>query len=188
MSSAGSYLIELVFDLATFLFLARFVIQVCRVNFYNPVSQGLVKITDPVLRPVRFVLPSYRNLDFASFFVAVVIIFIKLYISVSPIGIGVLIGYSLVHTLMLLLKFFTYAVFAVVILSFLVVLGFVNYNNPHPLILLLHEITEPLMAPVRRIMPDLGGIDLSPMVVLVGLHVAGLLLQDLFNSLVGLLA
>ena len=185
MSSAAKYLIELVFDLATLLFLARFVIQACRVNFYNPVSQGIVKISDPVLKPLRFVLPSYRNLDFASFFAAALVIFIKLYVLFSSTSLGLLIGYSALQALLLLLTFFKYAVFGVVLLSFLVLLGFVNYNNPHPLIVLLHEITEPLMAPIRRLMPDMGGIDFSPMLLLVGLHVAGLVLQDLFGRVVG---
>ena len=58
-------------QIVTFLFIARFLLQACRVDFYNPISQGIVKVTDPILKPMRMALPGYRNIDFASFLAAV---------------------------------------------------------------------------------------------------------------------
>ena len=71
MNDALNYVISFVLQIVSFLFVARFLLQACRVDFYNPVSQGIVKITDPILRPLRVVLPGFRNLDFAAFLAAV---------------------------------------------------------------------------------------------------------------------
>ncbi len=188
MGNAGTYLVDVFFTLATFVFIARFLLQACQVNFYNPVSQGLVKLTDPVLKPARMVLPTIKNIDLASFVFAWAAIFIKSYIFYSSsMGIGLLVGFSALETLQLLITFLRFAIIGMIIISFLVVLGFVNYSNPHPIIVLLHEVTEPLLAPVRKFLPAMGGFDFSPLIVLVGLQVVSLLLSDLFQRLMSAL-
>ena len=68
MNEVFYYLITAILQIVTVMFIARFLLQACRADFYNPISQGIVRFTDPLLRPVRIVLPGYRNLDFAAFF------------------------------------------------------------------------------------------------------------------------
>ena len=181
MNAAVQYLIDVVFTLASIIFIARFLLQACRANFYNPVSQGIVKITDPVLKPARMVLPSIRNIDLASFAFAWLAIGLLMAIQYPATPIGLMIGYSAVQTLILILKFLYWSIFAVIILSFL------SPGNPHPLIALLHEITEPVLAPARRIIPSFGGLDFSPMLVLLVLYMLELILVDLFQRLAGAL-
>ena len=71
MTDVLFYITTFLLQTVTVLFIARFLLQACRADFYNPISQGIVKVTDPVLKPMRMVLPGYRNLDFASFLAAV---------------------------------------------------------------------------------------------------------------------
>ncbi len=178
MSSAANYLIDLVFNLASFIFIARFLLQACRANFYNPVSQGLVQITDPVLKPLRIVLPAYKNLDFASFVMAWVATLIWLFVTTNNVAIPLLIGESALRTVLLIITFLTWSIFGVIILSFL------SPGNPHPVVTLLQEITEPILAPARKLLPAFGGLDFSPMIVLIGLHLLSRILPDLYTSLV----
>ena len=70
MNNALIFIIDTIFDIVCFLFLARLILQICRADFYNPISQGIVKATDPVLKPLRALIPGYRNLDVASLLVA----------------------------------------------------------------------------------------------------------------------
>ena len=72
-------ILQFLLQAAMFLFLARFILQVCRVDFYNPISQGIVRITDYALKPLRTVLPGYANLDFASFLAAWACLIIDIY-------------------------------------------------------------------------------------------------------------
>ena len=71
MNEVLHYLVTFVLQAAAFMFVARFLLQVCRVDFYNPVSQGVVKVTDPVLRPLRRVLPGFSNIDLAALVTAI---------------------------------------------------------------------------------------------------------------------
>ena len=188
MTEAANYLIDLFFTLASYIFMARFLLQALQANFYNPVSQGLVKMTDPVLKPARYVLPSIRNIDTASFAFAWLAVGLKLFFLVTmPLGIAALIGYSAMQTLLLMIGVLQFCIFAVFIISLLSLLGFVSHNNPHPIIMLLYELTEPLMAPIRKLLPPMGGLDFSLMIVWIGLHVLSLLLQDGFSWLIGAL-
>jgi len=66
MNDVLFYVVSFLLQFAAFLFVVRFLLQVCRVDFYNPVSQGIVKATDLVLKPVRMILPGYGNIDFAA--------------------------------------------------------------------------------------------------------------------------
>ena len=70
MNDVLFYVVSFLLQFAAFLFVARFLLQVCRVDFYNPISQGIVKATDLVLKPVRMVLPGYGNIDFAALIAA----------------------------------------------------------------------------------------------------------------------
>lgn len=156
----SSFLLQTV----TFLFIARFLLQACRVDFYNPISQGIVKVTDPVLKPMRMVLPGYRNLDFASFLAAVVAQILLVY-AVAAIG-GLYAGNVLqvivnsgIAVLLFIIRVFWWGILIMIIASF------VAPASHHPALLLLHQVTEPLLAPARRLIPPMGGLDFSPILV-----------------------
>lgn len=178
MTQALNFAVSLILGVITFIFVARFLLQACKVDFYNPISQGLVKATDPVLRPVRMVLPGYRNLDFAAFLAAVGAQ-ILLIMSLTAIGGGYLgsitdlIVRALLEVIMLCIQIFWWSILIVIIA------GWIAPGTYHPALALLAQITEPLLAPARRLLPPLGGLDFSPIIVILILGVIQNILPEL---------
>ena len=185
MNNPLVFVIDTVFDVVCFLFLARLILQASRADFYNPISQGIVKATDPVLRPMRMVIPGYRNIDFASFIAAwlskvlAYALAIGIQSQYSP-GIAYLFGFGLYDTLRLLLTVYWFALIIVIVLSF------IAPGSYHPAAALLTQVTEPILAPARRLIPPLGGLDFSPILVFMILILArDYLLKAVFESLLG---
>jgi YggT family protein len=185
MSNALAYVVNTIFDVVCFLFLARLILQACRADFYNPISQGIVKATDPFLRPLRLVIPAYRNFDTSAFLAAWVfeIIGFVLFLAVKsqylP-GAVSLVAYGLFELLRLLLSVYFFALIIVIVLSF------IAPGSYHPAAVLLHQVTEPILAPARRVIPPIGGLDLSPILVFMILTVVrDYLLPAIFTALIG---
>lgn len=186
MNNALIFIIDTVFDIVCFLFLARLILQLSKADFYNPISQGIVKATDPVVKPLRTIIPMSRrlgNLDIASLLVAwlvKVIAYALLFTldSGSVPGIFYLMIRGLFDVLSLILTIYWFALIFVIVLSFLAPATY------HPGALLLRQVTEPILAPARRLIPPLGGLDFSPILVFMALILArDFLLPELFNAL-----
>lgn len=163
----------------TFLFIARFLLQACRVDFYNPISQGIVKATDPVLKPMRMVLPGYKNLDFASFLAAVIAQVLLIYAlaaiaSVYPGSVVQVAVNSAVGVLLYIVRAFWWGILIMIIASF------IAPTSHHPALMLLHQVTEPLLAPARKLLPAMGGLDFSPILVFLLIGVVERILPNLF--------
>jgi YggT family protein len=182
MNDALNYVISFILQIAAFVFVARFLLQACRVDFYNPVSQGLVKVTDPVLRPLRLVLPGYRNFDFAALLAAVATNVI-LVMSLTALqggysgGFGAILLYGVLQVIMLIIRIFWWSILIVIIA------GWIVPGNYHPALALLQQITEPLLAPARRLLPAMGGLDFSPILVFLVLGLLERMLPQIFQSL-----
>ena len=164
MNNALADIVHALFDVACFLFLARFILQASRADFYNPVSQGIVKVTDPLLRPLRMVIKGFRNFDIAAFVTAWVVQFVA-YALITRMGgdqlpILSLAVLALYQVLQLLLLIYSGALIIVIVISW------VAPGSYNPMAELLGQVTEPLLAPVRRFIPPVGGLDFSVMVVL----------------------
>ena len=183
MNDALSFIVGTIFDIICFLFLARFLLQACRADFYNPISQGIIKATDPVLKPVRVVIPTFRNFDIAAFLMAWVVKIVGFAILIALAssymqGIVSLMLLALYEVLRLLLTIYWFAIIIIVILSF------IAPGSYHPAVDLLRQITEPVLAPARKLIPPIGGLDFSPILVFMLLVVIrDYLLRDLFASL-----
>ena len=181
MNDALYYIMDVLLSLAALLFLMRFLLQAVRADFYNPISQSIVKITDPVLKPLRVVMPSYQNLDFAAFVAAMLAKCLFIYGAASMSGssygtIIQLIGTGLLQTLLLVLRIFYWSILIGIIASF------IAPQNDHPLLLLIYQITEPLLAPARKLLPAMGGLDFSPIIVFLILGVIERILPNLFSA------
>ena len=157
------------------LFLVRFILQATRADFYNPISQGILRFTDPVLNPLRRVIPSYQNLDLAAFVATWLVNIAIIAVAgggggvsgelVAQYGLGVgAVAAGVYSTLDLFLSFYWVVLFLAIIAS---LLG----AGHNPVVALLQEVCEPLLAPARRVLPPLGGLDLSPLVVFLALGV-----------------
>jgi YggT family protein len=182
MTDALNYLVSFVLQIAAFLFVARFLLQACRVDFYNPVSQGLVKVTDPVLRPMRMLLPAYRNLDIAAF-IAAIVVQIVLITSLGALqgaylgNAGVIFAEGVLQVMMLIIRIFWWSILIVIIA------GWIAPGSNHPALALLHQITEPLLAPARRLLPSMGGLDFSPILVFLLLGLLERILPQIFLAM-----
>lgn len=164
MAEVLYYATSFILQVIAFLFVVRFLLQACRADFYNPISQGIVKATDVVLKPVRMVLPGYRNLDFAALLAALIVEVVMILalgaIADRPTGTAVQIATSGVLQMVLLgLFIIKWSILIVIIASFLAP------GNYHPALALLQQLTEPVLAPARKLLPPMGGLDFSPILV-----------------------
>lgn len=160
--------------------LLRFLLQLARADFYNPISQFAVKATNPLLRPLRRVIPGWGGIDGAALVLAVLIQAITFFLILVALNGGIpafnpitLLVWAVLNVLDLIVKIYFWSVIAVVVVSW------IAPGSSHPAIQLVAQITEPVMRPVRKIMPDLGGLDLSPIVVFLILNVFSVAIEHM---------
>jgi len=174
MGSSAALIFSTLTGIYLFAVLLRFLLQVAKADFYNPVSQAVIQITDPIVRILRTVIPGYKGIDFSSLVLAFVIeaiaicVLITLYGGTIP-GIGYIITWAFVGVVLFIVSIYYYAILASIIMSF--VMMFSGSTNPHPLLLLVWQLTEPVMAPVRKIIPSMGGLDFSPIVIFIAIQI-----------------
>lgn len=186
MTDPVVFLIDTVFSLYILAVILRFLLQWTQADFYNPISQFLVKITHPPLRILRRFIPAVGRIDSSSLVLALILQIVAnlaiLAIKGLTIGIAALAVLSFSDLLKMMLDIFVYAIFAGAILSWFAP-G--NYGGTSSL---LYSLTEPLLSVCRRVLPDLGGIDLSPLVALVLLQLAKMMLLPPLQELATLLS
>jgi len=163
-----------------FLLILRFIFEIMRVSYNNQITQLVVKATDPVLSPLRLIPLYIGRFDLIIIIIITCVTTLKIYLNPSFSGFE----YSLNA---LLVAGFGYAIKETIdILWYSVIIGaigswFMAYNS-HPIFHLIDEICEPMYRPVRSIMPNLSGIDLSPIILLVGLILLQyIILPPIFN-------
>ena len=174
VGNAATFLIETLFGLYILVVMLRLLFQLVRADFYNPLSQFVVKATNPPLRHLRRFIPGFRGIDLASVTLLVALQLIELslvslVLGVAPHPVGLVI-LSLAQLLQLAIYVFMFSIIIQVVISW------VNPGAYNPVVSLLHSLNEPLLAPARRMIPPMSGLDLSPLVVIVGLQLALLLL------------
>jgi YggT family protein len=174
LTNPVEFLVHTLFGLYIMVVMLRFLLQAVRADFYNPISQFLVKATTPLLRPLRRVIPGVAGFDIAAVVLMLALEFIALTI-VSLLkggyaGTGFLLILSAAELVNLLLNIYFWAILIQVILSW------VNPGSYNPAIGLIHNLTEPVLRPARSMIPAMGGFDLSPMLVMIGIQLARMLL------------
>ncbi|AMB84076.1 hypothetical protein AWM79_01650 [Pseudomonas agarici] len=161
LNSAAIFVIQTLGSLYLLVVLLRFILQLVRANFYNPLCQFTVKATQPLLKPLRRVIPSLFGLDMSSLVLAIIVqmllMAVILLLSYGVTGhIGLLLIWAIIGVTSLFLKVFFFAMIISVILSW------VAPNSHSPAAELVFQISEPALAPFRKIVPNLGGLDISP--------------------------
>lgn len=177
--SSVQFLIDFVFNLYLMVVLLRLWLQFARADFYNPFSQFIVKATQPIVAPLRRIIPSIGRLDTATLVLALFVAGLKI-VTLNLVlgGTGLNILSLVVVSFIIVLKESLTLVMYVLILR--AILSWVSQGR-NPMELVLTQLTEPMLAPIRRRMPDMGGLDLSVMVVIVLLLFIQKLLGDLFG-------
>ena len=160
-------LIDLIFRLASLLFLIRFLLQASNADYYNQLSQAIIKATDKIANPVRQILRPYKNLDLASIAIAYIFslgFFMLLFLMTNTsMNFPNLLLISLARAADILLGFYWWSILITIISSFFM------QQRINPAIALLQDLVEPILTPARRLVPALGPIDFSPILVLFAL-------------------
>jgi YggT family protein len=186
-AQAGTYLIEIVFGLYILALLLRYLLARVRADFYNPISQMLVKVTNPTVKPLRRIIPGYLGIDWPSiillfFFQGLKLVLISLitYGAIAaPAGLFVL-------TLANLLQTVIYVHLFIIIIQ--VVISWVNPGAYNPITVIMHQLSEPILKPARRLIPPAGGFDWSALVVLIAMQLMIILLVSPLMDLGGRLS
>jgi YggT family protein len=177
-----SFLVSTVFDLYIMVVILRIWLQAARADFYNPFSQFIVKATQPVVAPLRRVIPSIGSLDMATLLFAYILSvgkFIALVMVSSGGGISLDAGFFIWGALSLL-KAAGGLLFWVLLLR--AILSWVSQGRS-PIEYVFHQLTEPMLAPIRRIIPAMGGFDLSVLVLFIVLQFANMLMGDIIGPI-----
>ena len=173
------FLITTLFSLYILAVMLRFILGAVRADFYNPVSQFLVRITNPLLVPMRRFIPSIRQYDTSALLLMLVLQLISLAIVIMLRGASVSFPAMLLAAIgELVILTFNVFIFAIVIQ---VVISWINPGSYNPVNTLLHSITAPVLGPIQRLIPPVSGMDLSPLVALIGLQVLKMLVVPLLG-------
>ena len=181
LSNAGVFLVDFIFGLYILAVILRFLLQYVRADFYNPLAQAIVTITNPPLRPMRKYIPAIRSIDTSSLvlmlilqMIASLLIFLMQGFSVNPLALAVL---AVGELLTKIVYVFIVAIFVQVIASW------IAPGTYNPVLALIDSLTSPLMRPVRRLIPPMGGLDLSPMVAIMLLYLSLMLIVQPIKDL-----
>lgn len=175
LSTAAMLLINSIGSLVLLIIVLRFLLQLVRADFYNPISQFIIKATNPLLVPLRRVIPGLGGLDMASLVLAyaaqaIIIMLIFMVNGFNQLPWLNIFIWAPIGIISLLLNIYFWG------LIIMVVASWVAPNSYNPALILVNQIIEPLMRPIRKIMPDLGGIDLSPIVVFLAIQMTEILI------------
>ena len=173
-----TFIITFVLRVVALVFLLRFVLQAVRASFYNPFSEAIVRLTDPVLRPVRLVLRPHKNLDLAAFGMAwlayTLAVTVHALANDLPLDVLFILNDGLHAALSMVIGIFLVAIVVTILMSW------IAPGIYSPAATIAREVAEPVLAPARRVLPPLGGLDLSPMItVLVLFMIQGFVLHAL---------
>ncbi len=177
------FIIQTLFGLYILVVMLRFLLQWARADFYNPLSQFIVKVTTPVLRPMRRIIPGVGGLDFAAIVLMWLLKTLELMLVIlitsgifNPIGPML---WAIPQLVELAIHVFIFAILIQVIISW------INPGTYNPIIGVINSLTDPLMRPARRLIPPISGLDLSPMLVILGLYLLKMLLLPPLLMLTG---
>lgn len=167
-TNAVSYLVGTLIDLYITAVLIRLLLQWVRADFYNPVCQFLVKVTNPLIVPLRRVIPSIRRIDTASVVLILALeifsVWIASRISSAPLDFIQIFVFSLKKLAATVLMTYFFLIIASVILSW------IGGQTRHPVVPLVNQLTAPVLLPFRRVIPPIAGIDLSPLFALIAIR------------------
>lgn len=171
-------IIDTLSSLYLMVILLRFILQLSRADFYNPISQFISKATNPLLMPLRRVIPGFGGVDIASLVLAQLFQTVVVLAKVLVLGYAVsnilgIFAVAFVMVVGMLLKIYFWAILIMIIASW------IAPGSHHPALVLVNQICEPVMKPFRNLLPPMGGLDLSPILVFMTLQVLSVVVGHL---------
>jgi YggT family protein len=174
LANAGVLIVQAVFGLATGLFFFRFLMQGLRVDFRNPLSQFVYKLTNPVLIPIQKALPVVQGWNPAALLVTFLLTVLETWLLYRLAGLGLPLPALLVLSLALMIQFVATVVLWMIIIR--AILSFVAPDPYNPVVQMLHRLSDPILKPFQRLIPPIGGLDISPVVAVLALQLVRVLI------------
>ena len=172
--NALTFLVQVAFGLYIFILMLRVLLEVSRADYYNPLSQFVVRMTEPVLAPLRRLVPRVGRIEGGAILALLAAQMAEFWLVLTVKGLEPSLPGLVVVSVAELLDLCTTVFFWAILIR--VVLSWVNPGIRHPASDIVHSLTEPVLATARRALPAMGAFDLSPILVLVGLQLVNLLL------------
>ncbi len=188
LNTAAIYILQTLGSLYLLIVLLRFILQLVRADFYNPLSQFVVRATQPLVRPLRRFIPGLAGLDLASLLLAIVVQLLLMALTLLLMGYGAdilglagqLLIWSIIGVTSLFIKVFFFALIVSVILSW------VAPGTYNPAAQLVNQLCEPVLAPFRKLIPNLGGLDISPIFAFIALNLIDMLVIGNLAAMTGM--
>ena len=174
--NALTFLVQVAFGVYILILMLRVLLQVLRADYYNPLSQLVVRLTEPVLAPLRRIVPRVGRIEGGAVLVMLGAQMAEFWLVYGVKGVEPSIAGLAVVSAAELLELATTVFFWAILIR--VILSWVNPGLRHPASDVVHSLTEPVLEPARRALPVMGGFDLSPILVLIGLQLVNLLLIE----------
>ena len=175
------FLIATLFGIYIILLLLRIIFALVRADFYNPLSQTIVQLTNPPLLILRKVIPPWGRLDLAAVVFIVLLKLVELWLRLALLGysfgMGTLLMAAIRELLTVTVWIFIISLVVEVVMSWVQAGG--GGQGRNPIARLVADINRPLLTPLRRILPNTGAIDFSPMLALISLYIVLILVQSL---------
>ena len=165
LSDATLFLVDTILGIYILLVLMRFLLQLVRADFYNPISQFIVRTTNPPLVQLRRLIPGLWGIDLAALILLIAMETLRISLTALLLGHSPRLTGIIVLSLGELAKLAVYTViFSIFIRS---LLSWISTGSQHPISQLLESLTDPILQPVRRALPTTGGVDLSPLLIFI---------------------
>lgn len=167
LTAALVFIVNAIAQLYLFVLLLRLLLPWLGADFRNPIAQAILKVTSPVVVPLRRIIPPVGRIDTATILVAFIVQYITIVVLLMIMGILELATFAsiaittVVNLLILVLNLFVFAIIIRVILSW------ISPGGYNPAIAIIHSLTDRILLPFRRIIPPLGGLDLSPLFAII---------------------
>lgn len=194
--NAIGFILGILFNLYATVVAVRFVMQTVRADYYNPLAQGVVRVTDPLLIPLRRVIPSIKKYDTASLVLCFGILLLKLLIfKLLSLGYAPALGqsipvsvYPVAKLVILALLDLVHQLFNVFIFALIIqaILSWIPGASGNPVQSLVSSISEPVLRPLRKVIPPMGGLDLTVFFTIIGLFALRIFLLGTLQQLFGI--
>ncbi len=180
-AQVGLLLVNAVAGFFLFIIVLRFLLQAARADFYNPISQFVIKATNPLLVPVRKLVPGFGGFDIAALVLLVAVELVAIILSLlimdySPLPVTNIAIWAVLGGVGLFLKLYFWGILIMIVASWLAP------QSQNPALVLLRQIVEPVMKPIRKMLPDMGGLDISPIIVFLAIQVLEVILIGMARS------
>mgnify|MGYP000338695946 CR=1 FL=1 len=159
----------------------RFLFQVAKADFYNPFSQAIVKATNPILIPLRKIIPGFYGIDFSSIVFALLFHWLVIQVMAFIVGASILnpitaITWSAIGLISLVINIYFYGMIVMIIASW------IAPASHNPILMLIRQIVDPITAPFRKIIPPMGGLDITPIFVFLALQVCRIMISAIADK------